>query len=230
MSKLIQLTNLSKTYQTKSKSYPALKALDLSFEPGECTAIIGPSGCGKSTLLNLLGLLLEPTTGHYHLQGRNVESLSGRQLAYLRNQHFGYLVQHFALIEHKTAWYNICLPFFYSRKKISKAELRQRVFKWMDRLQLDRNLLSKRVSTLSGGQCQRIAFIRALINEPQIILADEPTGALDSENSQLIFDLLKAEAERGKTVILATHNLELAAQCHRVIQLKDGHLLADQRQ
>lgn len=220
MSAIIQLQSICKTYNNgKSNAFLALQNIDISFETGKMYAVCGTSGAGKTTLLNIIGLADTATSGQYFLDGKNVESASDAKQAELRNRYFGYVLQDHALLEAETVYENVSIPLIFSKKK-SKS------FQSLVRAALEavgmENHIKTQVSKLSGGQKQRVAIARAIVNEPKIILADEPTGALDSKTAASIFDLFRQIADSGRTVVIVTHDLQLAARCDRQIVLKDG--------
>lgn len=186
---------------------------------------MGPSGSGKSSLLNIIGLLDTATDGNYELDGVSIDSLSSKDKAALRNSKFGFIVQDFALVEKYTVKQNIEIPFSYSKHKTSKAEKNKLVLNVLTRLGIA-DKINELAYNLSGGQRQRVAIARALINNPEIILADEPTGALDSKNAKEIINILKELNKQGKTILVITHDKNIAASCNNIIGIKDG-VLAD---
>ncbi len=219
MSTMIWMESITKTYNLGDVTVPVLRQIDLSIEHGEYVAIMGASGSGKSTLMNLLGCLDRPTTGHYVLEGRNLTTLSKDELAYIRNQRIGFVFQQFNLLSRSTALENVMLPMIYAN--ISKQKRRQLAIDALTRVGLaDR--LSNCPSQLSGGQQQRVAIARALVNHPALVLADEPTGALDTKTSEEIMRLLRELNQQGITIVVVTHDREVAAQTQRVIQVQDG--------
>lgn len=220
---MISLFNISKTFGTGGAKTIALHDLSLDISKGELLAIMGPSGSGKSTLLNIIGCLEQPSGGTYLLNGVSIQSLSTKKNANLRNEYFGFIVQDFALIEHYTAEKNITLPLTYSKKKINAKQAVDSVMKELNISSLKKQLCC----TMSGGQRQRVAIARALINEPEIILADEPTGSLDSKTGQDIMDLFKQIHKQGKTVIIVTHDERVAKQCDRIVHIVDGTLYTE---
>lgn len=225
---LIELDHLDVTFTAGSTSVQALKGIDLSIEAGELTAIVGRSGSGKSTLSNILGLLLTPTAGTYQLKGRQVSQLKAAERARFRSQHFGFVFQRYQLLPRLTALQNVCLPLIYNRhQKPSRQEAVDMGRERLDQVGLSHRAMS-RSNTLSGGEQQRVAIARAMINSPDIILADEPTGALDTVNADMVTDLLLTlNADHGVTVLIVTHDHGLAARCSHQINLSDGELTED---
>lgn len=225
--KVIELKNINKYYGENENRQHVLKNISFSVEEGEMVAIIGPSGSGKSTLLHILGLLDRQTTGNYIMCGEEVDQTPEKERAYLRNENLGFVFQSFNLIEELTARDNVKLNIqianLHKKKKIKKQEAIIQSEEILKKMGLE-NHTKKYPSQLSGGQQQRVAIARAIVNNPSIILADEPTGALDTKTSQEIMGVLKNLNEKGTTVIMVTHNLELANQCDRIIKIIDGEL------
>jgi len=216
---MIRLEKINKYYQVGTHPLHVLKDLDLSIEAGEMVAVMGSSGSGKSTLLNILGILDDYDDGAYYLEDTLVRSLSERRAAAYRNRYIGFVFQSFNLLPFKNAVENVALPLYYqgiSRRKRNKIAL-----DYLERLELA-EWAEHLPGELSGGQKQRVAIARALIGKPKVILADEPTGALDSETSLGIMKILEEVNREGMTVVVVTHEHDIAALCHRTIRLRDG--------
>jgi len=222
MKPLIQITSLTKHYLMGDTIVRALDGVDLRVEEGEFVSITGASGSGKSTLMHLLGCLDRPTTGQYWLDGQLVSELSDRQLAVIRNKKIGFVFQTFNLIQRTSALDNVAVPLFYARK-VRTTEPSMRA---LERVGLERRANHK-PSELSGGERQRVAIARAIVNEPKIILADEPTGNLDSRTGRQIMEIFHELNRAGATVILVTHEMSVALQARRVIRMRDGQVLED---
>ena len=218
---MIRLDNISKTFRDGDAQVQALKNISFEVNKGELVAIIGKSGSGKSTLLNILGLLDKQTDGDYYIDGKKVSSIPEREKAKLRNSLIGFVMQDFSLVEKYTVKQNINIPLIYTDKPVNKEKAINDVLKSVG--------LSDKTNTpayrLSGGQKQRVAIARAVVNEPQIILADEPTGALDSMTADEIMQIFERLNMSGKTVIIVTHDKDIAARCKRVIELSDGEIV-----
>jgi putative ABC transport system ATP-binding protein len=222
---LVALSDLTKTYVVGQTTAPALRGVSLTIDGGEFVAIMGSSGSGKSTLMNLLGCLDSPSTGTYHLAGEDVLRLSSNKLAAVRNKRIGFVFQQFNLLGRATALENVELPLVYAG--FGRRERRRRARAALTQMGLsDRE--HHRPSQLSGGQQQRVAIARALVNEPLLLLADEPTGALDSVTSDEIMAELARLNEVGLTVVLVTHDADVARYARRVIHLKDGRVVSDE--
>ncbi len=221
---MLSLRSIEKSYPLAGGQLPVLKGIDLIIEQGEMVAIMGSSGSGKSTLLNVLGLLDNFDAGSYHLDDVDMSELSERQAARYRSRFLGFVFQSFNLIAFKSALENVALPLFY--QKIPRRERQKRALAMLGRMGIaDR--AHHLPSELSGGQKQRVAMARALITTPRVILADEPTGALDSVTSNEVMDVLREVNSTGITVIIVTHEADIAARCDRTIRLKDGRIIED---
>ncbi len=216
---MIQIENLHKSYVMGHNSLHVLKGLELGIEEGEFVSIMGSSGSGKSTLLNILGILDDYDKGTYYLGGKLIQGLNETKAAMTRNKMIGFIFQSFNLISFKNAMENVALPLYY--QKVSRKRRNQIALEYLDRLGL-KDWAHHLPSELSGGQKQRVAIARALISQPQIILADEPTGALDSTTSFEVMEILKEINDQGKTVIIVTHEHDIAAMTKKIIRLKDG--------
>src|SRR3984957_1129165 len=221
----IQAEALWKTYEMGAEKLHALRGIDLVIRKGEYVAIMGPSGSGKSTLMNLIGCLDTPTSGKYWLAGRLVSDLDDDELAYIRNKEIGFVFQTFNLLPRATALHNVELPLIYngtpSEERIEKAK------KALERVDLvDR--MHHKPNELSGGQRQRVALARALVNSPSIVLADEPTGNLDSKTGDEIMNLFQNLHAQGNTIILVTHEHDIAQHAHRIIYIRDGRIASDE--
>ncbi|CYV36667.1 TPA: ABC transporter ATP-binding protein [Streptococcus suis] len=223
---LIRLTNINKSYKNGDQELRVLKDIDLEVEEGEFLAIMGPSGSGKSTLMNIIGLLDRSSSGNYWLEGEEVSQLSEKKLAQVRNDQIGFVFQQFFLLSKLNALQNVELPLIYAgvpanqRKKLAK--------RYLEKVELAERM-THLPSELSGGQKQRVAIARALVNTPAIILADEPTGALDTKTGEQIMQLLTELNNEGKTIIMVTHEPEIAAYAKRKIVLRDGVITEDSR-
>lgn len=219
---IIRLENICKTYGTGEGRVEALKGISLSIKEGELVAIVGASGSGKSTLLNILGVIDRATKGEYYFKGDKVDLYSDKKLAILRNEELGFILQYFGLVPSYTVYENVELPLIYAKSKKRKDKIE----KMLTKLEIvDKK--EKLPSELSGGQNQRVAIARALINNPSIILADEPTGALDKDTSNQVMAMLKSLNKEGKTVIIITHDENISKECDRVINFEDGQVKGD---
>lgn len=223
-SSILQLENIRKSYYLGKQELPVLKGITLDIFKNEYVALMGPSGSGKSTLMNILGCLDSPTGGKYILNGKDVSRMPDDDLAEVRNKEIGFVFQQFNLLPRLTAAENVALPLIYSG--VSKKERIERAAAVLNKVKLDDRMHHK-PNELSGGQCQRVAIARALINNPAIILADEPTGNLDSKTSYEIMDILGKIHADGNTVILVTHEEDISHFAHRLIRLRDGSVESD---
>ncbi len=222
---VIKTEGLAKVYEMGAEQVHALSGVDLEIRKGEYVAIMGPSGSGKSTLMNLIGCLDSPSSGRYWLAGRLVSELDDDELAYIRNKEIGFVFQTFNLLPRATALHNVELPLIYNgtpaEERIEKAK------KALERVDLT-SRMSHKPNELSGGQRQRVAIARALVNSPSIVLADEPTGNLDSKTGEEIMALFKNLHSQGNTIILVTHEHDIAQNAHRIIFIRDGKIASDE--
>ncbi|MEZ5357662.1 MAG: ABC transporter ATP-binding protein [Candidatus Zixiibacteriota bacterium] len=218
---MITMTGIRKAYQTGKIRFEALRGVDIEVKQNEYIAIVGPSGSGKSTLMNLMGCLDTPTSGEYLLEGDRVESLSPNQLADVRNRKIGFVFQAFNLLPYATAYENVELPLLYAGLRAKQRK--ERVIELLTRVGLA-DKLGNKPTEMSGGEMQRVAIARALGNKPNIILADEPTGNLDTKSGSEIVKIFDELWQDGHTIIMITHDLNIAKRCQRVIRLKDGLL------
>lgn len=221
---LISLKNIVKSYKNGDQELQVLKGINLEVYEGEFVAIMGPSGSGKSTLMNIIGLLDRSTSGDYSLNGKKVETLSDRHLASVRNKEIGFVFQQFFLLSKLNALQNVELPLIYAG--VSVSQRRQLAKQYLEKVELEKRM-KHLPSELSGGQKQRVAIARALVNNPSIILADEPTGALDTKTGEQIMALLTALNREGKTIIMVTHEPDIADYATRKIVIRDGEITAD---
>lgn len=221
---LIKITNIKRDFPLGNEIVYVLKGIDLEINKGEYVALMGPSGSGKSTLMNILGCLDTPTSGSYILNGKHVSEMHDDELAEIRNKEIGFVFQTFNLMPRTTALDNVALPMVYAG--YSKSERNERATEVLTQVGLD-DRMDHKPNQLSGGQRQRVAVARALVNKPSIILADEPTGNLDSKTSVEIMNLFNEIHTNGNTVILVTHEEDIAAYAHRIIRLRDGIIESD---
>jgi putative ABC transport system ATP-binding protein len=222
---MIKLIDLHKSYPIgKTDKLHVLKGINLHIKEGEFVSIMGSSGSGKSTLLNIVGLLDSHDKGEYYLNGQKIENLNETKAAVLRNKFLGFVFQSFNLISYKTALENVALPLYYQGMK--RKERQKIAMEYLDKVGL-KNWANHLPSELSGGQKQRVAIARALVTKPKVILADEPTGALDSTTTDSVMELLKEINNEGMTVFVITHEEEVAAKTKRIVRLKDGKIISD---
>lgn len=219
---MIKLEQISRIYQVGGQTIHALDHIDLDIEAGEFVAIMGRSGSGKTTLLNMLGCLDRPDAGNYFLENEKVSAMEDDELSRVRNRHMGFIFQSFHLLPRKTTLENVLLPRNYHEDGLREVD-RERAMELLARVGLD-DRLDHRPNELSGGQQQRVAIARALINEPRVVLADEPTGNLDSRTSDAILDLLQELNREGQTIVMVTHELGIAKRASRQIFMQDGRI------
>lgn len=215
---MIELKNISKQYH---KGTMILHNINLCIQDGDYVALMGPSGAGKTTLMNIIGCLDHATEGEYFLDGNDVSGYCEKEKARLRNEKFGFVVQDFALINEMTVYRNVTLPLRYSKKKLKKEK--SSIHNLLSNLKIEDKKETK-VDELSGGQRQRVAIARALVNSPDIILADEPTGALDQKTGEEVMQIFSDLNQQGKTIVIVTHDPNIAAKCNRIIKIVDGKI------
>lgn len=220
---MIEIRELSKTYNYgKANAFKALKGVSLDIESGELIAIMGKSGAGKSTLMHIIGMIDDFESGSYHLSGRDMSKLSAGEAAKVRNEEIGIVLQDFALVDQYSVIENVMLPLYFA-KGSAKRNKKKLALDALKRIGIE-ELCNKKVNKLSGGQKQRVAIARAIVNEPSVILADEPTGALDGNTSNEIMKVLRELNEQGITIIIITHDEDVANMCDRIISIKDGKI------
>lgn len=227
-SHVIHAEKVCRIYSSAAGLTPALRGVSLDVERGEFLAIMGPSGSGKSTLMSILGCLDRPTSGRYLLEGIDVSKLTDNELAHVRSTRLGFVFQSFNLLPRATVLRNVMLPLVYSRSSTADRELR--AWQALVEVGLPESLYTHRSNELSGGQMQRVAIARALVNDPALILADEPTGNLDSATGELVMRTFRRMQGRGKTVVLITHDPSVAGWADRVVHIRDGRLLSDEQE
>lgn len=225
MAEVIRLVDIVKSYIMGDSVVHALDHVNVQIGEGEFTSIMGPSGSGKSTMMNILGCLDRPTSGHYFLRGRDIAGYNDDELAHTRNAEIGFVFQNFNLLPKLTAQINVALPLVYAG--INEEERMLRAARALESVGLG-NRLDHKPNEMSGGQRQRVAIARALVNNPAIIMADEPTGNLDTKSSYEIMDIFKAMNDEGKTIVMVTHEPDIAQQTKRILVMRDGKLVSDE--
>lgn len=225
MAEVIRLVDIVKSYIMGDSVVHALDHVNVQIGEGEFTSIMGPSGSGKSTMMNILGCLDRPTSGHYFLRGRDIAGYNDDELAHTRNAEIGFVFQNFNLLPKLTAQVNVALPLVYAG--IEEEERMVRAARALESVGLG-NRLDHKPNEMSGGQRQRVAIARALVNNPAIIMADEPTGNLDTKSSYEILDIFKAMNDEGKTIVMVTHEPDIAQQTKRILVMRDGKLVSDE--
>jgi putative ABC transport system ATP-binding protein len=223
---MIEIRDLHKSYHMGNNSLHVLKGIDFTVGEGEMVAIMGSSGSGKSTLLNILGMLDEADEGSYVLDNTRIKNLNEKIAARYRNQFLGFVFQSFNLISYKSALDNVAMPLYY--QGIKRSERMERAMNYLDKVGL-KEWASHMPNELSGGQKQRVAIARALASDPKVLLADEPTGALDSTTSHEVMEIVQAINDEGKTILIVTHEDDIAHMCKRIVHLKDGVIIDDKK-
>lgn len=223
---MIEIKNLHKSYQMGSNALHVLKGIDFSVKEGELVAIMGSSGSGKSTLLNILGMLDVADEGEYHLDGIPIKNLNETKAANYRNKFLGFIFQSFNLINYKNALENVALPLYY--QGVNRKKRQEKALQYLDQVGL-KEWSHHLPSELSGGQKQRVAIARAMVTEPKVLLADELTGALDSKTSYEVMDLIQQINDKGNTILVVTHENDIAHMCKRIVYLRDGVIVKDEK-
>lgn len=223
---MIEVQNIVKTYHTGDVDFQALKGVSFSIKDGEFVAIMGPSGSGKSTLMHIIGALDTPTSGKYFLDGKDMSQLSESELAIIRKEKIGFVFQSFNLLPRTNVVRNVALPLLYAR--VPKIEREKRAKESLIKVGIDKEHFNHLSNQLSGGQMQRVAIARALVNNPSLILADEPTGNLDSKTGEVVLQTFKQLNEKGHTIILITHERDVAEHAKRIIIIRDGHVVKEE--
>lgn len=223
---MIEIKDLHKSYKMGANSLHVLKGLNFSIKEGELVAIMGSSGSGKSTLLNILGMLDEADSGEYTLDGVPIKNLNETKAAKYRNKFLGFIFQSFNLINYKSAMENVALPLYY--QKVPRKQREEKALKYLEQVGL-KEWAEHLPNELSGGQKQRVAIARAMAAEPKVLLADEPTGALDSKTSYEVMDLIQKINDQGNTILVVTHEEDIAHMCKRIVHLKDGVIVEDKK-
>lgn len=226
MGNIIECKNISKAYMSGDISTTVLKNISLNISKGEFVAIVGPSGSGKSTLMHIIGALDLPSSGQYFLDGKDISKLSDDELAEIRLKKIGFVFQAFNLLPRATVIRNVTLPLVYAN--VNQSDRDELAKKSLRSVGMDENRFTNLSNQLSGGQMQRVAIARALINDPTILLADEPTGNLDQKTGKIVLDTFQKLNDDGKTIVLITHDDYVAAHAHRIIQIRDGEIVSDQ--
>ncbi len=221
---IVRLEDIRKVYENFGVKNEVLKGINLVIKKGEFVSIMGPSGSGKTTLMNIIGCLDTATSGKYYLDGKDISNLNDDELSEIRSEYIGFVFQQFYLIQYLNVLENVLMPTIYSKK--DKKNIKEKAKELLEKVGLG-DKLNFKPSQLSGGQQQRVAIARALINEPQLILADEPTGALDSKTAESIMKIFKELNEEGKTIVIITHDPSIASQTERIIKIKDGKIIND---
>lgn len=224
---LLETKGLGKCFGKGEGALWAVREVDFCIKASQSVAVTGPSGCGKTTLLNLLGLTLSPNEGSIAINGLDRQHLKENARAALRNKFFGYIVQDFALIEEDSVLKNIEIPLLYADKRMNRKDRRERAIQLAEQMDIA-DKINEKAKHLSGGQRQRVAIARALSNNPKVLLADEPTGSLDTKTGEDIMTILEAQVQSGAALVLITHNLDLARRCMRKISMQDGRIIQEE--